>query len=129
MLDRLTDSLFVFDGEGGHPWIHRQLRGVSRRAGGEHKPARSEAPAAPTADAGPRREQKSGLSFKERREYEELLEGSTAWRRSRSELESLSRSRRRIREPDGWTRRYREMLAVLETQMARWQELAERAGD
>jgi ATP-binding cassette subfamily F protein uup len=126
MLDRLTDSLLVFDGDGGARGFvgnYEEYRAAARSG--------ADAPEDAQQDAyRPAHEQKAGLSFKERREYEGLL----------AEIESLEAEQKALelsfQEPstplavrDGNSRRYGELIALLEKRMARWEELAHRAGD
>jgi ABC transport system ATP-binding/permease protein len=138
MLDRLTDSLLVFDGEGGARGFignyeeYRALAGTGNGAGAVGGADRTGAASetAPREAYRPAHEQKTGLSFKERREYEDLL----------SEIESLEAEQKSLEESfqekstavavrEKNSRRYRELLAELEKRMARWEELAHRAGD
>jgi ATP-binding cassette subfamily F protein uup len=126
MLDRLTDSLLVFDGEGnarGFIGNYDEYRAASR---GE-----ADAPdEAPRDSYRPAHEQKTGLTFKERKEYGSLL----------SEIESLEAEQKSLEESfqeqstavavrEKNTRRYKELRAELDRKMARWEELAHRAGD
>jgi ATP-binding cassette subfamily F protein uup len=126
MLDRLTDSLFLFDGAGG-------IRGFT----GTYEEYR-EAAAPPTSDERPAqapartqvRSERTGLSFRERREYEELLRQIEELEKEQRALEAMflqpspSPSDRQRND-----RRYREILGLLEQRMARWEELAARADD
>ena len=126
MLDRLTDSLLVFDGAGGARGFignYEEYRAAARSG--------ADAPGETQRDTHrPVREQKKGLSFKERREYEDLL----------SEIESLESEQKSLEESfqeqltavavrERNSRRYRELLAELEQKMARWEVLAHRAAD
>ena len=78
----------------------------------------------------PARQEKAGLSFKERKEYEELLAQIDELEKEQRALEagflqpSLDPSERQKND-----RRWREIAGLLETRMARWEELAGRAGD
>ncbi len=138
MLDRLTDSLLVFDGQGGarsfvgtyEDYRAEAAANDGRAEAGASAAGTSSAPAAARPAYRPAREQKAGLTFKERREYEGLL----------SEIERLEAEQKtleqRFQEPpnDPAARhqdslRYHEVRAQLERQMARWEELAHRAGD
>jgi ATP-binding cassette subfamily F protein uup len=126
MLDRLTDSLLVFDGNGG-------IRGFT----GTYEEYREEAAVQAAAAAKPAREQggnrparqeKTGLTFKERKEYETLLARIDELEREQRDLEagflqpSIDPSDRQKND-----RRYREIVGMLEERMARWEELAARA--
>jgi ABC transport system ATP-binding/permease protein len=128
MLDRLADSLLVFDGEGG-------IRGFT----GTYEEYREDAAAHAASAARPAREQgrlrparqeKAGLSFRERREYEELLAQIDELEKEQKALEagflrpSSDQSERQKND-----RRYREIAGLLEARMARWEELAARGGE
>jgi ATP-binding cassette subfamily F protein uup len=137
MLDRLTDYLFIFDGRGG-------IRGFTGNYE-EYREARTEEDAQVRADrAAPRaernaqvragqrpvRQEKSTLSFKERQEYAALLEEITSLEGEQRELESeFQRPVQDAAAVGPRHNRYREVLALLERKMTRWQELAERAGE
>ncbi len=126
MLDRLTDYLFVFDGAGG-------IQGFT----GSYEEYRLTAEEQKTPEPGstrrkeqnrPLRQEKTGLSFKERREYEQLLTQIEELEREQKSLEAY------FQEPpadsaelERSNRRYHEIIGLLEKQMARWEELAARA--
>jgi len=126
MLDRLTDSLLVFDGAGG-----------ARSFTGNYEDYRAIAAAAAGApDASPREayrpahEDKAGLSFKERREYAELLAEIERLESEQKELEQAFQQKAGNPVARGQSlRRYQELLGTLEKRMARWEQLAVRAGD
>jgi len=132
MLDRLTDYLFIFDGDGG-------IRGFTGNYE-EYRDARAEKDAQARAGeralmdraAGPRpvRQEKSTLSFKERQEYTALLEEITSLEGEQRELESEFQKPVQDAAAVGPRHnRYKEVLALLDAKMTRWQELAERAGE
>jgi len=133
MLDRLTDYLFIFDGNGG-------IRGFTGNYE-EYRDARAEEDAQARAeerallDRGsprggaerPARREKAALSFKERQEYTALLEEITSLEGEQRELESeFQRPVQDAAAVGTRHNRYREVLALLEAKMTRWQELAER---
>ena len=126
LLDRLTDSLLVFDGAGG-------ARGFT----GTYEEFRSIAEAEVREAAGPPRQprqtaraEKSGLSFKERREYEGLLAQIEALEQEQKALEeSFQRQSIDHDERARNARRYQEVVTTIEQRMARWEDLAGRAGD
>ena len=71
----------------------------------------------------PARQLKTGLSFKERKEYEQLLARIEALEKEQKSLESF------FQEPSADpvelernSRRYREIQGTLEAQLARWEE-------
>ncbi len=88
LLDRITDYLFVFDGRGG-------IRGFTgsyedyREAMEEERAA---APAERQAAAAPNRREKTGLSFKERKEYELLVSEIDVLEKEQRELEAAFQS-------------------------------------
>ena len=125
LLDRLTDSLFVFDGKGG-------IKGFTgtyedwREAEEEQAAPAAVRPAAPA----PQKREKTGLTFKERKEYESLVEEIDALEQEQKKLEEGFQ--RSVTDPaalQAERRRYAEVLALLESRMARWEELAGRAGE
>jgi ATP-binding cassette subfamily F protein uup len=135
MLDRLTDYLFIFDGNGGIRGFTGNYEEYRDARAEENAQARAEEKALVDRAAArgerqrPVRQEKSQLSFKERQEYGALLEEITSLEGEQRELES--EFQRPVQDAAAVGRRhsrYREVLAQLERKMARWQELAERAG-
>ena len=158
MLDRLTDYLFLFDGNGGIRGFtgnyeeYREARAeenaqaraernaqaraernaqarAEERALADRAAPRGERNAQARAGQRPLRQEKSGLSYKERQEYQALLEEITSLEGEQRELES--EFQRPVQDAAAVGRRhsrYREVLALLDGKMGRWQELAERAG-
>jgi len=126
LLDRMTDSLLVFDGTGG-------VRGFTGTYDAYRNATAEEAsrvlPSVERRDerrAG--RQQKTGLSFKERQEYESLEHEIAELEKEQKLLEvsfqqlapdplSLERD----------TKRYRELAGILESKLSRWEDLAGRA--
>ena len=126
LLDRMTDSLLVFDGTGG-------VRGFTGTYDAYRNATAEEAsrvlPSVERRDerrAG--RQQKTGLSFKERQEYESLEHEIAELEKEQKLLEvsfqqlapdplSLERD----------TKRYRELAGILESKLSRWDDLAGRA--
>ena len=133
LLDRLTDALLVFDGAGGArhftgSYEEYRLTPGSDAEGPAAEPQREPSP--PRESSRSPRVGRSRLSFKERKEYEDLL----------GEIETLEREQKALEEsfqqqpidPDVRvrdTRRYQEVARTIELRMARWEELAGRAGD
>ena len=79
-------------------------------------------------DGRPVRAEKAGLSFKERREYEELLAQIDQLEKEQRELEAgFLQPAAEPSERQRSDRRYREIASLLEGKMARWEELAARA--
>ena len=143
LLDRLTDYLFVFDGQGGirglagsyedYRELEEEMR-LRRREEEMRLRRREEQAAASTPGrpvAAPReRPARAGLSFKERKEYELLVSEIDALEKEQKELEAGFQ--RPVTDPAGLERdrrRYAELLATLDGKLARWEELAARAGD
>lgn len=126
LLDRLTDYLFIFDGEGGIRGFtgnyqeYREVLAEETRAArpAERTPARRET----------RREKKTELSFKERQEYDLLEKEIHELEEEQKRLESLFQQP--VPDPsaiDKGHRRYRMIETLLATKMARWELLAARA--
>ena len=128
LLDRLTDCLFIFDGAGGvraFVGSYDAYREELKAAKGSGSP-----PQAREERRRPERERKAGLSFKERREYDGLLEEISRLEEERSELEAgFALAVRAPAEAERGVRRYREVAALLEEKLARWEELGARAGE
>jgi ABC transport system ATP-binding/permease protein len=136
MLDRLTDYLFIFDGKGGIRGFTGNYEEYRDARAEEDAQARAEERAlldrgAPRGGAErPARREKATLSFKERQEYTALVEEITSLEGEQRELESeFQRPVQDAAAVGSRHNRYREVLALLEAKMTRWQELAERAGE
>jgi ATP-binding cassette subfamily F protein uup len=159
MLDRLTDYLFIFDGNGGIRGFtgnyeeYREARAeeaaqtraeertlLERAAPRAERNAQGRAERNAQGRAGgnaqgrdgqrPARREKTALSFKERQEYKALLEEITSLEGEQRELESeFQRPVQDAAAVGQRHSRYREVVALLDLKMARWQELAERAGE
>jgi ATP-binding cassette subfamily F protein uup len=125
MLDRLTDSLLVFDGEGGARRFTDNYEEY-RAAGNQVEPTET----APRPLRRPAREQKTGLTFKEKKEYEQLLAQIESLEQEQKSLEEsfqVPPQDPAVRSRD--TQRYKVLVEELQARMARWEELAHRAGD
>ena len=138
LLDRLTESLFIFGGDGsivsfvGNYEMYRASRDRSAETaarsrkrtaapGPERSETRSEARA---GDRSARR----GLSFREQREYERLPDELELIENEIKELESFFADA--ALDPgtlEEKTRRYHELRDTVEKKTKRWEELAERA--
>jgi len=135
LLDRLTDSLLVFDGAGGvRSFIgnyedYRQERAgveADRRKAAAAARGRDGASASPvaTAPGAPR----ARLSFEEKKEYTAILAEIGALEKEQKALEDSFQ--RPTEDPEARVaraRRYREVRRTIEERMARWEELAGRA--
>ena len=144
LLNRVTDSLLVSEGDGTVSYVTGSYEEFqrSRRAaaggratdtggkpksnsGGVSRAGRSRAAnGAERAAPDPR---KRRLSFKEKREFEHLLEEIEA---TEAEIKQLEEQfQQSVHDPDELaeqTRRYHELQELVETKTARWEELAER---
>jgi ATP-binding cassette subfamily F protein uup len=127
LLDRLTDYLFIFDGKGG-------IRGFT----GNYEEYRALAAATAAAAPGPRpaverprtAREKVILTFKERQEYAKLLEEIAKLEQEQKALEEgFQRPDPDPAEMQKSHRRYQEVARLLEGKLARWEELAARAGE
>jgi ATP-binding cassette subfamily F protein uup len=137
LLDRLTDSLLVFDGEGGARGFVGTYEEYREAAEAEAE-ERAGSPAVEAHESQPEprrpaRTQKAGLTFKERKEYEGLLAEIEALENEQKALEeAFQQQSGRSADPDARAknaRRYQEVLRTIDERLARWEELAGRAGD
>jgi ABC transport system ATP-binding/permease protein len=134
LLDRLTDYLFIFDGRGGIRGFtgnyedYRALQLEEQAAAGGGRPAADPAASDQQRRAG--REKKATLTFKERQEYVQLLPGIEALEKEQKELEaSFQGPAPDPAEAQRRHKRYQEVGTLLEQLLARWEELAARAGE
>jgi ATP-binding cassette subfamily F protein uup len=126
MLDRLTDSLLVFDGAGGARGFTGNYEDYLAFAADGSAATESR----PREEYRPAHSEKSGLSFKERREHDELLaEIGRLENEQKSLEESFQKQPVDPVERGKNSRRYQELLRMLEQRMARWEELAGRIGE
>ncbi len=136
LLDRLTDYLFVFDGSGGIRGFvgsyedYRQMLADERVQRGRAGAMRTVSDSKEAGKRGQRRDKSPKLSFKERQEYELLLEEIAALEDEQRALEaSFQESIQDSAGLESRTRRYRDVQAGLEEKLARWEELGVRAGE
>ncbi len=142
LLDRLTDSLLVFDGEGGverfvgsYDEYRRQRAaagdGAAARGTGGDRAGRGGAASrtdAPSQETRRRREPRRGLSFREQREYEALPDEIDALEGELKTLEAaFAEPSHDPDELEERTKRYHALRDEVEAKTARWEELAERA--
>ena len=125
LLDRLTDYLFIFDGTGG-------IRGFTGNY--EEYRALTTATAAPeprpTVERPRTAREKTTLTFKERQEYTKLLDEIASLEKEQKALEEgFQRADPDPAEMQKSHRRYQEIAHLLEKKLARWEELAARAGE
>jgi len=139
LLDRLTESLFIFAGSGsvrrfvGNYQDFRQeaaeqakLQAQAARKERERTAARESA-AAPPASA---RQRKAGLSFRERQELEGLLDEIAELEEEQRELERQFQLA--VQDPaaaERNSRRYPEVLESISKKTERWEELANRESE
>lgn len=142
LLDRLTDSLLVFDGEGGVDRFvgsydeYRRQRATagdgaaSRGTGGDRASPGGAASRtdAPSQETRRRREPRRGLSFREQREYEALPDEIDALEDELKTLEAaFAEPSHDPDELEERTKRYHALRDEVAAKTARWEELAERA--
>ena len=142
LLDRLTDYLFVFDGKGGIRGFtgrydeYRELQAEEAEGAGgataQSSPAPQQRDTSPRPAASRRasRDGKAGLTYKERREYEGLPDEIARLESEHRELErgfqeAAADPMKRARNH----KRYEELSRLIEAGLARWEELAARAGE
>ncbi len=127
LLERVTDYLFIFGSDGkirGFLGDYREYREMLIEEQEEAVPVKTG-----TADGGrkPRRE-KTGLTFKERKEYESLLDEISGLEEEKARLEKwFSGGTHNPKEMERNTLRHKELETLIENKTARWEELAERA--
>lgn len=140
-LDFIADHLFVFEGDGkvkDFPGNYTEYRAWREERDREEKLAAGNKPAiatstgqtesAPTAKlsrGGLERAQK--LTFKERKEFEELTSEIDRLNNEKQQLEELFNSGEAISDIDAKSRRYTELKDILDEKEMRWLELSEKA--
>ncbi len=139
-LDSIADHLFVFEGDGkvkDFPGNYTEYRAWREERDREEKLAAANKPAiatstgqtesAPTAKlsrGGLERAQK--LTFKERKEFEELTSEIDRLNNEKQQLEELFNSGEAISDIDAKSRRYTELKDILDEKEMRWLELSEK---
>lgn len=140
-LDSIADHLFVFEGDGkvkDFPGNYTEYRAWREERDREEKLATANKPAiatsagqtdnTPTAKlsrGGLERAQK--LTFKERKEFEELTAEIDRLNSEKQLLEELFNSGEAISDIDAKSRRYTELKDILDEKEMRWLELSEKA--
>ena len=138
LLNRITDSLFIFNGNGGI----RNFLGDYRKYRELLREEQEEAGSGKTGGAGkagqnsgagiegrekPKRK-KTGLTFKEQQEHDALLDEISRLEEEKDRLEKwFSGSTHDPKELERNTLRHKELETLIETKTARWEELAEGA--
>ncbi|MCF7933954.1 MAG: ATP-binding cassette domain-containing protein, partial [Spirochaetia bacterium] len=123
-LDRTTDYLFVFDGSGsilGVSGSYSDYRAYIDQVQEEQKAASVQ-----EKRARPVKREKKGLTFKEKQEYEGLLEEIDALEEQKASLEELFCDP--LLDPDRLHRaqkQYRELEGLIPEKLERWEYLAD----
>jgi len=132
-LESMTDSLWIFDGSGtvqSYVGSYSTWREVKKQQT-ESKPTQTAHPQVNKRDE-PEKPQKQKLSFKEKRELEQLLPEISALEAEKADLEAAFSNPESILARDGKAlaeahRRYEEILLLIEEKTLRWEELASRS--
>jgi ABC transport system ATP-binding/permease protein len=128
-LDRTVDFLLILDNEGtirGYPGSYSDY--LDFRRSKEREQTVASAGKRQQSSRLVRREEKTGLSFREQRELGELLPRIEELEAEKSRLEALFANPLSAGEKQGeLKRRYAEIEEEIEAKSQRWEELAERA--
>ncbi|MBR4721957.1 MAG: ABC-F family ATP-binding cassette domain-containing protein, partial [Muribaculaceae bacterium] len=123
-LDRIVDHVFVFHGDGNvedFPGNFSQYRAKQAEKPKEVTNVKQEnKPQRQKADRPVR------MTFKERKEFEELTEELDALNAEKAELEAIFNSGEQIADIAERSRRYDELLSILDEKEFRWLELSEK---
>lgn len=129
-LDSIVDHLFVMEGDGvikdfpGNYTEYRAYADEQRRIEAEKRKAETPAakPARTTAQRAPK------LTFKERKELEQLTSEIDALTSEKAELDALFNSGQEIPDIVERSARYSEIASILDEKELRWLELSEKEG-
>lgn len=129
-LDSIVDHLFVMEGDGvikdfpGNYTEYRAYADEQRRIEAEKRKAETPAakPARTTAQRAPK------LTFKERKELEQLTAEIDALTSEKAELDALFNSGQEIPDIVERSARYSEIASILDEKELRWLELSEKEG-
>lgn len=127
-MDRLVDHLFVFEGDGevrDFPGNYTQYREWVKE---QEKKAESvkQSVAAPKSTEAPRPDAKRKLSYKEKREFEELEKQMAELEKEKAEIsEKLNAGNMHYEELQALSERIGAITALLEEKEMRWLELSE----
>lgn len=127
-LDNIVDHLFVFEGDGKikdfpgtyseyRTWADEQARIASETSKPKEK----------TSTEKPRRDYTQKLSFKERKELEQLERELEVLNAEKDELDTLFNSGTEITDIVAKSARYDELKSIIDDKEMRWLELSEKA--
>lgn len=126
-LDNIVDHLFVIEGKGvvkdfpGNYSDYRQWKSEKEAAEREAEKQKSVKPAQERRSSA----RPAKMSFKERKELEQLTEEIDALNKEKAELEALFNSGEEIPDIAEKSRRYNELGDILDEKEMRWLELSE----
>lgn len=133
-LDNIVDHLFVLPGDGSvkdFPGNYSDYRQWQQQQDAEKKALEAERAAKRTdnADTKPQstRERPAKLTFKERKEFEQLEAELEALNAEKDALDSLFNSGETIADIAEKSQRYTELTALIDEKEMRWLELSEKA--
>ena len=131
LLERVTDYLFIFDGAGnirGFTGDYSEYREIIRESEEEMEQTERREKEPATNNREIRKTEKKKLSFREKQEFETLLDEIEKLESEKSDIERLFSSPETAPEElKERTLRYNELDRIIEEKSARWEELAERA--
>ncbi len=134
-LDRIVDHLFVFKGNGeikdfpGDYSTYRHCVQEEQKELRALEAAKASTPSAETASAKPRQERKPKLSFKEKRELEELTKKVELLEKEKGELEvRMSSGEMSVEEITAAGKRMEDIIAEIDESEFRLLELMEKEG-
>lgn len=128
-LDNIVDHIFVMEGEGrikdfpGNYSDYREWAAEKAR-----QEAQSRQPAATVAKPRPEHEKKRRLSFKEKREFDQLTAEIDSLTSEKNELDKLFASGETLDNVAELSARYNELTSLLDEKEMRWLELSEIEG-
>lgn len=128
-LDNIVDHIFVMEGEGrikdfpGNYSDYREWTAEKAR-----QEAQSRQPAATVAKPRPEHEKKRRLSFKEKREFDQLTAEIDSLTSEKNELDKLFASGETLDNVAELSARYNELTSLLDEKEMRWLELSEIEG-
>jgi ABC transport system ATP-binding/permease protein len=126
-MDRLVDHLFVFEGEGvvnDFPGNYTQYR-LHQKEQEEIAKSKKEAPAAPVTEVKAAKVEKKKMSFKEKREFEQLEKELPQLEKEKEEITQKMTATTSYDEMQQLSARIATLTEELETKELRWLELSE----